>query len=108
MRRLFAPAALAAAAAISVLPALAWAAEESDVETIDVVVEGDRMDTDTIFDLGIDVTGVPKTPAAVRTFLLGVAPSTKDILVTTCAHYMDYPESVQSHDTLDFCSNVRG
>jgi hypothetical protein len=107
MRRLFAPAALAAAAAISVLPALAWAEEESDVEVV-TVMEGDPLDVDTVFDLGIDVTAVPKTPAAVRAFLLGLAPTTKDILVTTCGHYMDYPTAVLSRDTLEFCWNVRG
>jgi hypothetical protein len=108
MRRLFAPAALAAAAAISVLPALACAEEEGDVEAIDMIVEGQPLSADTIFDLGIDVTGVPKTPAGVRAFLLGLAPNTKDILVTTCQHYMEYPEGVQSHDTKAFCSNVAG
>jgi len=108
MRRLFAPAALAAAIAISILPAMAWAEDDLDtVETTDVGV-GQPLDIDTIFDLGIDVTGVPKTPAAAKAFLLGLAPGSQSIIRTTCAHYVQNPEGVASRDTLEFCENVRG
>jgi hypothetical protein len=108
MRRLFVPAALAAAAAISLLPALAWAEDDTAIiEELDAGV-GQPFSVDTIFDLGIDVTGVPKTPAAARAFLLGLAPGTQNILITTCAHYVKDPSGVESRDTVDFCANVAG
>jgi hypothetical protein len=108
MCRLFAPAALAAAIAISILPAMAWA--EDDIEAIEAtdVGVGQPLDIDTIFDLGVDVTGVLKTPAAAKAFLLGLAPGSQTIIQTTCAHYVQNPEGVASRDTLDFCENVRG
>jgi hypothetical protein len=108
MRRLFAPAALAAAAAISILPALAWADEDTEVIKELDAKPGQPLNVDTIFDLGIDVSGVPKTPAGARAFLLGLAPGTQSILLTTCAHYVQDPTSVESRDTLAFCENVRG
>ena len=106
MRRLFAPAAFAAAA-FAVLPSLALA---------DIVDDNNGLDTsasisagDTTFDLGIDVSGVPHDPTSVRSFINGLAPVTQSAIMGACETFMEHPDSIESPDTYAFCANaVRG
>jgi hypothetical protein len=98
---------LAAAAALAVGLGIggAYAADDEDVENPFIpTIEA----PDTTFDLGIDVGELPKTPAAVRAYLAGLAPLTRDILISTCEHYMVTPNSVQESETLAFCSVAVG
>ena len=58
---------------------------------------------DTVFDLGIDVTNYADSKADVQRFLASVPAVTRNVLMTTCEHYMDTPSSTQNPETLDFC-----
>ncbi len=101
-------AALATAIAIAFIPALALAHDDPEVfEKTDIGV-GPPLSIDTVFDLGVDVSNVPNTPAAAKAFLLGLPPASQSILVATCAHYLQAPARVRSRDTIEFCQNVRG
>src|SRR5437868_5922575 len=51
-------------------------------------------------DLGIDVSGVVKTPLAVRTFLSGVGAKTERFIISACAHYIETPDIIIGPDTL--------
>ena len=62
----------------------------------------------TTFDLGIDVSGVPQSPGAVKSFLGSLAPDTRGILLSTCQHYMQNPVSARDQDTIAFCSAAVG
>jgi hypothetical protein len=63
---------------------------------------------DTVFDLGIDVTNYADSRADALRFLASVPAETRNILITSCEHYMDTPLSTQSHETLEFCGYVVG
>jgi hypothetical protein len=103
MRRLFAPAAFAAAA-FAILPTFALADivdDNNGVETSQPAVP-----TDTTFDLGVDVSGVPHDPAAVRSFLSGFPATTQSAIMGACETFMEHPDSIQSPETYGFCSNA--
>ena len=55
------------------------------------------------FDLGIDVGSVGRTTAAIQAYLASLAPETQRAIMNGCEHYMLYPSSAQSLDTLPFC-----
>jgi len=106
MRRLFAPAAIAAAV-FAVMPTFALA---------DIVDDNNGLETsepanpgDTTFDLGIDVSGVAHDPTAVRAFLGSLPAATQSTIKGACETFMEHPDSIQSPATYGFCSNaVRG
>jgi hypothetical protein len=103
-------ASLAAAAAIAVgLAAGAGPAfaddEDDDDDRSTVTIE---RPTNTRFDLGIDVSPIPATLGAVRAYLGSLAPVTRDVILSTCEHYMETPQSVRSRATLNFCSIAVG
>jgi hypothetical protein len=110
MRRLFAPAALAAVM-LAVLPAVAFADDEDntvDADGIPLPISTDNP-ADTTFDLGVDVSGVPHSAVAVKAFLSGLEPETQSAVMGACEHYMQYPNSIKSWDTYAFCASaVRG
>ena len=55
-------------------------------------------------DLGIDVSGVLKTPLGVRTFLSALGAKTERVIINACAHYIETPDIIIGPDTLSFCS----
>src|ERR1041384_2997553 len=63
---------------------------------------------DTVFDLGIDVTGVPHTLAGVQGYLATLDPVTRTTVVRACDTFMAYPSSAQERETLAFCSIAAG
>jgi threonine dehydrogenase-like Zn-dependent dehydrogenase len=106
MRRLFAPAAFAAAA-FAILPTFALADIVEDNNGVDTSASASP--TDTTFDLGIDVTGVPHDPLAVKSFISGLAPAAQSAVMGACESFMEHPDSIQSPETYAFCSNaIRG
>ena len=61
-------------------------------------------------DLGVDVTGVTRTPAAVQGYLATLAPAARDALLQTCDAYsytLD-PKTVEDRETLAFCAIALG
>jgi len=106
MRRLFAPAAFAAAA-FAILPTFALADIVDDNNGVETSASSSP--TDTTFDLGIDVSGIPHDPAAVRSFIGGLAPAAQSAIMGACETFMEHPDSIQSPETYGFCSNaIRG
>jgi hypothetical protein len=93
---------VAAALALG-LSAGASLADDEDVNNAPAMVTIDEPAT-TLFDLGIDVVPVAKTPAAVRAYLGSLLPLTRDVLLSTCAHYRANPGAVEERDTLEFCA----
>jgi hypothetical protein len=97
----------AAVVALAVaLPATVSLADDADQDNNTVTVDSQKADS--VFDLGIDVTGVAHTSAAVRGYLGALAPVTRDSIVKACETYMAHPESAQAQDTLAFCSAAVG
>jgi hypothetical protein len=57
------------------------------------------------FDLGIDISDVVATgpdPVAVRDFLAAMEPVSRQIILTTCSHYLTTPRSAQWRGTKRF------
>jgi hypothetical protein len=107
MRRLFVPAAFAAVA-FAVLPTFALA-DDTDNPPTDNGLTAGAVSPGTTFDLGIDVTGVPHSAAAVRSFISGLESPTQSAVMGACENFMEHPSSAQSPETYAFCSNaVRG
>ena len=108
MRRLFGPAALAAVM-FAVLPAAAFA-DSTDYGTTPGDATGIASDNpDATLDLGIDVSGVPHTAAAVKAFIGQLEPETQSAVMGACETFMQDPTSVTSPETLGFCASaVRG
>jgi hypothetical protein len=108
MHRLFAPAALAAVM-LAVLPAIAFADEDTnDASGIPLGLADPSAGT-TIFDLGIDVSGVPHTATAVKQFIGTLQPETQSAVMGACEQFMQDPSDITSPDTYAFCSSaVRG
>ena len=106
MRRLLAPAAIVATV-FAVMPTFALADivdDNNGVETSQPANPGD-----TTFDLGVDVSGVPHDPTAVRSFLSGLPATTQSAIMGACETFMEHPDSIQSPETYGFCSNaIRG
>jgi hypothetical protein len=106
MRRLFAPAALAAVA-LALLPTLSFA-DDSDTPQPDNGLNP-GIDDSATFDLGIDISGVTRTPAAVHAFIGTLPAASQSAVMGACETFMEHPESIQAPDTYAFCSNaVRG
>ena len=63
---------------------------------------------DTVFDLGIDVTGVPHTLAGVQGYLATLDPVTRTTVVKACDTFMAYPSSAQDRETIAFCAIAAG
>jgi hypothetical protein len=55
------------------------------------------------FDLGIDIGSAGRTNASIQEYLAALPPETQRAIMNGCEHYMLYPSSVQSPDTLPFC-----
>ncbi len=62
----------------------------------------------TVFDLGVDVTGYADSRSDAMRFLAAQSAQTRGILINTCEHYMDTPNSTKASETLEFCSYVVG
>jgi hypothetical protein len=103
MLKLISAAALALAIA---LPATVSLADDFDQDNNSVTV--DSQPAGTVFDLGIDVSGIGRSPAAVQSYLGSLAPETRTIIVRSCDNYMAHPASAQAADTLAFCSVAVG
>jgi hypothetical protein len=101
MRRLFAPAAIAAVA-ISIMPVMAFADDSDTQDSVDLTPPA----SDTYFDLGIDVSNVGNSAAAVRSFILGLEPETQRAIMGACEHFMEAPATAQNIDTITFCQNA--
>ena len=99
---------LAAAAAVAFslsAGSVAFAADDTDADAfVSTIIEP----ADTVFDLGIDVVPVTKTPAAVRAYLASLAPLTRNVILSSCEHYMVTPNSTVERETLEFCSIAVG
>ncbi len=86
MRRMFAPAAVAAVALSFALPTLAQADWGDDG-----------------FDLGISVKNVARTQAAVDQFLSGLKPDVQRAVMGGCQNYVAHPGGAHSPATVPFC-----
>ncbi len=95
MRRFFAPAAVAAVAMSLALPAFAAIGDSPD-------------SSDTSFDLGINVSSVPATPAATKAFVQAMSPEERQGIIGGCQNYVKHPEAAQSPETLPFCQALVG
>src|SRR5262245_22556945 len=56
-----------------------------------------------LLDLGVDISGVARTQEGVRTYIAKQAPVTQQVIMTTCEHYMVFPQGLKSADTYPFC-----
>jgi hypothetical protein len=93
----------AAAAALALsLSAGATLADDADNDT-PVLAQ-----PSTVFDLGVDVSNVGGTPAAVQRFLSSLEPETQRVIMSTCDHYMEAPVTATEQNTLTFCSLATG
>jgi hypothetical protein len=101
MRRHTGPAAAAAVVLTAFLSTAALAA----VEPSDTDSSSSNIDR---FDLGVDVSAVPATPAGVRSFLATLPADGASAVVAGCEHLMLNPESARSQDALTFCSVLVG
>ena len=98
---------LAAAAAVAFslsAGSVAFAVDDADIEVVAPI----EAPADTIFDLGIDVAPVAKNPLAVRAYLAALPSLTRNVLISTCEHYMATPNSTTESETLAFCSIAVG
>jgi hypothetical protein len=86
MRRIFAPAAVAAVALSFALPTIALASPGDDG-----------------FDLGVAVGSVAKTPAAVEQFLSTLNPTAERMVIGGCKSYVAHPAEASSAYTVPFC-----
>jgi hypothetical protein len=86
MRRIFAPAAVAAVALSFALPTVAFADHG-----------------DSTFDLGIGVEGVHRTQPAVDQFLSSLTPSVQKAVMGGCQTYVAHPSSATNPSTVPFC-----
>ena len=62
----------------------------------------------TMFDLGINVGGVPLTAKAVAAFLASKSPETRAAIMGGCRTYVQHPEDVRSIRSLTFCEIAVG
>jgi hypothetical protein len=60
----------------------------------------------TYFDLGIDVTLLPKDPAGAKKFLASQPPETQRVLLASCDRYVKFPMSAEMPETIQFCKAV--
>jgi hypothetical protein len=107
MRTLLAVAA-AAVLSLAAVPAFADDANQTDDTGFVAGVFTAPAVPDTTFDLGVDVTGIPHTPGAVKAYLGSLAPETREVLQSSCQHYMQTPDSARDTATIGFCSVVVG
>jgi hypothetical protein len=87
MRRIFAPAAIAAVALPLALPTASFA---------------DSTFSNPGFDLGVNVTGI-HTPAAAQNFLMSLSPTTQRAVMGGCRNYVANPANAMEASTLPFC-----
>jgi hypothetical protein len=57
----------------------------------------------TRFDLGVNVSGVDRTPEAVTAYLNSLPPEAKQSVMAACDNYMAHPGSAQAVETIAFC-----
>jgi hypothetical protein len=58
------------------------------------------------FDLGIDVTQLPRNVADARKYLAAQAPETQRALIGACTTYLQHPADAQMPETLVFCAAI--
>ncbi len=87
MRRMFAPAAVAAVALSFALPTLAFAEPGDDG-----------------FDLGVAVGSVNHTEQGVAQFLSSLAPEARQMVIGGCENYTAHPADATSPYTVPFCT----
>jgi hypothetical protein len=107
MRRFLAPAALSAAM-LAFVPAISFAddTDRNDVEGIPIVTPDN---SDAVFDLGVNISGVPANPAAVKAFIGQLDPETQSAVMGACEAFVKDLASIKSAETFAFCSSaVRG
>ena len=90
---LIAPALAAVLTATTVVPV--FAAGQLDMTTGSA--------NSTRFDLGVNVSGVERTPESVAAYLNGLPPETKRAVMAACDNYMRYPGSAEAVETVAFC-----
>jgi hypothetical protein len=56
------------------------------------------------FDLGIDISNVVPTAAAVRDFLSTLSPDSRDAIIRQCQAFLANPGTAKAMETLIFCS----
>jgi len=86
MRRIFAPAAVAAVALSFALPTIALASPGDDG-----------------FDLGVAVGGVTHTPQGVEQFLSTLNPTAQRMVIGGCRTYVAHPAEATNAYTVPFC-----
>jgi hypothetical protein len=94
----------AAAVAIAMAAGVALADETTDADTINGAFTLEGLVPDTTFDLGIDVSGIPRTPAAVHAYLTSLDAASRTTILRACQNYMTYPSSAQEQETVSFCA----
>jgi len=93
--------ALAASIALAIATALATSAARADFSDEDSSWKAR-------FDLGIDIGWAGRTAASIQGYLATLPAETQRAIMNGCEHYMLYPSSAQSPDTLPFCSLAVG
>lgn len=58
------------------------------------------------FDLGIDVTQLPRNVADAKKYLAAQVPETQRALIGACTTYLEHPADAQMPETLVFCSAI--
>jgi hypothetical protein len=100
-------ASVALTALIALAPAVAFARDYGTDPGDDTDIQATN--SDNTLDLGVDVSGVPHTAAAVKAFIGQLEPATQSAVMGACETYMKDPASASSPDTLGFCASaVRG
>jgi len=100
MRKMLSLAAVALAAGLSAGASVAFADDADTTNDNDFGF----MTPNTVFDLGVDVSGLPRTAAAVHAYLGSLEPETRVAIVKACENFMAYPSSAQDRETIAFCA----
>ena len=94
-------------ALLALAPAAALAGDYGDDPGDDTDIQA--ANPDATLDLGVDVSDVPHTAAAVKAFIGQMEPATQSAIMGACETYMKDPASASSPDTIGFCASaVRG
>ncbi len=60
------------------------------------------------FDLGVDITKLPATPAEVDKYLASVSADARQAILAACASYLRHPGDAAMPQTVPFCTVALG
>jgi hypothetical protein len=88
-----------------VRPALTAAALAASLSTAGLAQPADPLP---YFDLGVDVTKLPATPADVDRYLNSVSNEARQAILAACVLYLRHPQDAAMPQTVPFCAVALG